>query len=143
MHSYRDSTFLNRCPIFSSMKRIYKRTPLFNLKQLGTLAFAAFVVYVAFRILTPPSEELMHLRSPDGTKTARLRRYFYFDGQPSYKIYYREDEKFAWLGLYHLPAYTNIPPESAEPAIAWTDDSRRLDFFMNGTSIWHHVFEAR
>ena len=122
------------------MKHVYRRKSLFDPKQLGTLFFAAFVVFIAFRILTPPSEDLDLVRSPDGTKTARLHRYFYFDNQPSYKIYYREKEKVAWLGLYHLPAYTNLPPERAKPSIEWSDDSRRLDFLMNGTSIWHHVF---
>lgn len=122
------------------MKRVYKKQSLFDPGKLGKVVFAAFMVFVAFKILTPPSEEMALLNSPDGTKTARLLRYFYFDNQPSYKIYYRKKDKVAWLGLYHLPAYTNIPPESAEPSIAWTDDSLRLDFIMNGTSIWHHVF---
>jgi len=122
------------------MKRVYKQQSRFEMKHLGTVLFAAFMVFVAFRILTPPSDELSLIDSPDGTKTARLRRYFYFDNQPSYKIYYREKGKTAWLGLYHLPAFTNISPELAEPAIAWTDDSGQLDFLMNGTSIWHHVF---
>ncbi len=125
------------------MQRSYKKKSPFDLKQLGTLVFATFVVFVAFRILTPPSDELMQVRSPDGTKTARLRRYFYYNNQPSYKIYYRKSDKTMWLGLYHLPAYTNIPPETAEPSIAWSGDSQQLDFIMNGTSIWHHVFEVQ
>ncbi len=124
------------------MKRVYKKQSLFSSKQLGTVLFAAFMVLVAFKILTPPSDELEQLDSPDGTMTARLRRYFYFDNQPSYKIYYREKGKAAWLGLYHLPAYTNIPPELAQPELEWSDQSDRLDFLMNGTSIWHHVFET-
>ncbi len=123
------------------MKRVYRKQSIFDLKQLGTVLFAAFVVFIAFRILTPPSEEMQQVPSPDGQREARLRRYYYFDNQPSYKIYCREAGKPAWRGLYHLPAYTNIPPETAAPSIAWTDDSKRLDFFMNGTSIWHHIFE--
>ena len=125
------------------MKRDYQKQSRFGLKQLRTVLFAAFMMFVAYKILTPPSDELALIDSPDGTKTARLRRYFYLDNQPSYKIYYREKGKSAWLGLYHLPAYTNIPPEQAEPDIAWTDDSSRLDFVMNGTSIWHHVFQDK
>jgi len=124
------------------MQRVYQKTPLFRPGHLGTVLFAAFVLFIALRILTPPSEELEVKESPDGTRTARLLRYFYLDNQPSYKIYWRETPESSWLGLYHLPAYTNIPPESAEPALEWSRDSHRLDFLMNGTSIWHHVFPS-
>ncbi len=99
------------------------------------------MVFIAFKILTPPSEALSTIASPNGTRTARLIRYFYFDGQPSYKIHYRNQDESTWLGLFHLPAFTNIPPEQAEPSITWSEDSGRIDFLMNGTSIWHHVFE--
>jgi hypothetical protein len=123
------------------MKRTYSKPSLFDSRQLGTLLFAGFVIFVALRILTPPNDELMRAESPDSSRTARLRRYFYYDNQPSYKIDYRKTGKKVWLGLYRLPAYTNIPPETAAPELAWSDDSARLDFLMNGTSIWHHVFQ--
>lgn len=122
------------------MKRDYRKQSLFDAKRLGTIAFALFVVYVAFKILTPPNKNLALVDSPDGAKTARLNRYFYYNNQPSYMIYYREKGRHLWKELYHLPAYTNVPPDAAHPSLAWSDDSERLDFLMNGTSIWHHVF---
>ena len=125
------------------MKRVYKKPSMFSPKQLGTVAFAIFVVFVAFRILTPPSDEVSRTEAPDGSRTARLRRVFYYNNQPSYKIDCRDTGKAMWLTIYHLPAYTNVPPESAHPNIAWSSDSQRLDFLMNGTSIWHHTFETK
>ncbi|HSR88472.1 MAG TPA: hypothetical protein VLL07_05920 [Pontiella sp.] len=123
------------------MKRVYKKKPLFDAKKAGQLVFILFIAFIAYRILTPPSDELARIDSPDGTQSARLVRYFYYDNQPSYKVYCREADKPIWLNIYHLPAYTNVPPEAAMPAIAWSSDSRRLDFLMNGTSIWHYVFD--
>lgn len=122
------------------MKRVYKKKPWFDKSRIGLSIFTLFVVFVAFKILTPPSQELARLPSPDGSKTARLRR-FYYTGEPSYKIYYREADKLVWLNLLYLPSYTNIPHQTAKPAVEWSADSERLDFIMGGTSIWHHDFE--
>lgn len=122
------------------MKRTYKKRSLFDFKKLGQLAFTLFVVFIAYRILTPPSDETARITSPDGSKTARLRTFYYYDNQPSYKIYYREADHKAWLNLLYLPVYTNAPSDQAIASIKWSDDSERLDFLMNGTSIWHHVF---
>lgn len=123
------------------MKRSYRKRPLLDPKKLGQLAFTLFVVFIAYKILTPPSNETARIDSPDGSKTARLRTFYYYDNQPSYKIYYRETGKRAWLNLLYLPAYTNTPPEQANASIEWSGGSERLDFLMNGSSIWHHVFE--
>ena len=123
------------------MKREYAKPPLFEFKQLGTLVFAAFVLFMAYTILTPPSDDLSVVASPDATKEARLRRFYYYNNQPSYRIHYRESGRKMWLALYYLPVYTNMPVEQAEPSIDWSDDSQRLDFLMNGTTIWHHSFD--
>lgn len=122
------------------MRRTYKKRALFDFKKLGQMAFTLFVVFVAYRILTPPSRETARIDSPDGSKTARLRTFYYYDNQPSYKIYCRETGKLAWLNLLYLPAYTNVPAESAKATIEWSGNSDRLDFLINGTSIWHHTF---
>lgn len=123
------------------MKRTYKKNAVFDFKRLGQFAFTLFVVFIAYRILTPPSDETARVEAPDGSKTARLRTFYYYDNQPSYKIYYREAGKKAWLNLLYLPAYTNAPHESVEASLQWSTNSTQLDFLMNGSSIWHHVFE--
>ena len=99
------------------MKRVYRKKSRFDPKKAGQIAFTLFVLFIAYKILTPPSEEVVRIDSPDGTLSARLVRYFYYNDQPSYKVYYRETGKPFWLSVYHLPAYTNVPPETAAPAI--------------------------
>ena len=125
------------------MKRVYKKKALFDAKKAGQIAFILFVLFIAYKILTPPRDELARIHSPDGTQSARLVQYFYYNNQPSYKVYHREAGKPFWLNVYHLPAYTNVPPEAAAPAIVWSADSSRLDFVMNGTSIWHYVIDEK
>ena len=122
------------------MKRSYRKRPVFEFRKLGSVAFTLFIVFIAYRILTPPSDETARLVSPDGSKTARLRTFYYYDNQPSYKVYYRDAGKTAWLNLYYLPAYTNTPANQTEADIVWSPDSERLDFTINGTSVWYHVF---
>jgi len=121
------------------MKRVYKRRALFDVKRLGMGAFTLFVVFIAFKILTPPSTELARADSPDGSKTARLRK-FYYVSQPSYKIDYREDGKLVWLNLLYLPSYTNVPHATASESIEWSTDSATLYFKIDGSSIWSRSF---
>ncbi|MEE9369007.1 MAG: hypothetical protein V3V05_09105 [Pontiella sp.] len=123
------------------MRRSYKKKSLFDAKRIEQFALTLFVVFIAYKILTPPSDETARIQSPDGTKTARLRTFYYYDNQPSYKIYYRESGKRIWLNLLYLPAYTNAPADAVKASMKWSDDSEELDFLMNGTSIWHYTFE--
>ncbi|MDF7806803.1 hypothetical protein P4E94_05080 [Pontiellaceae bacterium B12219] len=125
------------------MKRTYRKTSLFDAKRLGQFCFALFIAYIAFKILTPPSDETVRTTAPDGSKTARLRTFYYLDNQPSYKIDCHETGKPAWLPLYHLPAYTNSPPELHHPDLQWSTTSDRIDFLLNGTSVWNHVFPEK
>ncbi len=112
---------------------------MFDFKRLGQFAFTLFIVFIAYRILTPPSDETARIDSPDGSKTARLRTFYYYDNQPSYKIYYRETGNKAWLNLLYLPVYTNAPPD-APAGIEWSTDSRKLYFNIDGSNIWSHTF---
>ena len=121
------------------MKRVYKKKSLFDIKRLGAGVFTLFICFVAFKILTPPSTEVAMVDSPDGSKTVRVRK-FYYVSQPSYKIYYRETDKLVWLNLLYLPSYTNVPHETATESIEWSADSESLNFKINGTSIWSHSF---
>ena len=122
------------------MKRSYKKSWSFDWKKLGAGIFTLFIVFVAFKILTPPSTELALVSSPDCNRIARLRK-FYYVSQPSYKIYWRETGNRTWLNLLYLSSYTNVPHETASESIEWSPDSEHLFFKINGTSIWHHAFE--
>ena len=121
------------------MKRNYAKRSLIDSKRLGFGAFTLFTVFVAFKILTPPSMEMARIDSPDGSKTARLRK-FYYVSQPSYKVYYREADKLVWLNLLYLPSYTNTPHATAIESLEWSTDSESLYFKINGTPIWSHTF---
>ena len=121
------------------MRREYKKQALFDSKRIGMGAFTLFILFVAYRILTPPSTVMVQAAAPDGSKTARLRK-FYYDSRPSYKVDYRADGKLIWLNLLYLPSSTNTPPETATESLAWSPGSERIDFLINGTSIWHHAF---
>jgi hypothetical protein len=122
------------------MQRVYKKKALFDFRRLGFGMFTLFIVFVAFKILTPPSTEVARVESPDGSKTARLRK-FYYISQPSYKVYYRETGKLVWLNLFYLPSYTNVPHETATESLEWGPGSENLDFKINGTSVWSHTFQ--
>ena len=121
------------------MKRDYKKRPLFDRKRMGFGLFTLFIIFVAYTIQTPPSIELARSGSPDGGRTARLRKIYYVS-QPSYKIDYRDDGKLIWLNLLYLSSYTNVPHATADESIEWSPDSETLTFKINDTSIWFHAF---
>ena len=121
------------------MKRSYKKQSTFDTKRLGAIFFTLFIVFVAFKILTPPNHEIMRLNAPDGSKIARLRK-FYYVSQPSYKIDYREADKLIWLNLLNLPSYTNVPHATARESIQWSADSKQLYLKINDTNLWMYRF---
>lgn len=121
------------------MKQVYQGRRRFDLKRPGLGLFALFVLFIAYRILTPPNHEIATVASPDGRRIARLRK-FYYVSQPSYKVDWRESDKAVWLNLYYLSSYTNVPHQTAVESLTWSDDSAQLTFSINGTSVWHHRF---
>ncbi|MCF7848766.1 MAG: hypothetical protein K9M45_07955 [Kiritimatiellales bacterium] len=121
------------------MKRAYKKKPLLDMKRVGAAVFTLFLVFIAYKILTPPSNNLATITSPDGSKTARLRK-FYYVSQPSYKVYCRDTGNRVWQALLYLPSYTNIPHQTAIEAIDWSPDSKKLFFRINDAIIWQHDF---
>jgi hypothetical protein len=122
------------------MKRSYRKHRRPDFGKLGVIAFTLFVAFVAYTILTPPSEEVAIAVSPDGLRSAKLQK-VYYTAQPSYKIYYRDTGKRLWLRVLHMPSYTNVPHATAVETLEWTPDSDRLLFSINGTNVWHRVFE--
>jgi hypothetical protein len=122
------------------MKRIYKKHAAFDRKRIGYAVFTLFVVFVAFKILTPPTRELVRIDSPDGSMTARLRM-FHYTSEPSYKVDYREVDKVVWLNLLYLPSYTNAPHSPTQMGLEWSRNSERIYLKLDDTPIWQHAFE--
>ena len=118
------------------MQRDYKKRALFDKRRLGIAVFTLFIAFVAYKILTPPSTEVARVPSPDGTKTARLRKIYYVS-RPSYKIDYRKEGKLLWLNL----RLTNTTAQTTGESLEWSSDSGTLHFKINGTHIWSHVFD--
>jgi len=109
------------------------------MKKAGVALFTLFLVFTAYKILTPPVTNVITATSPDGSKTARLLKIYYVS-QPSYKIFCRNTGSRQWLPLLYLSAYTNVPHQSAVESLEWSPDSQKLFFQINGTVIWHYDF---
>jgi len=123
------------------MKRAYRKLRKFNLHVNGFgIGLTLFIAFVAFRILTPANYELARIASPDGEKTARLSK-FYYTSQPSYKVCYRKTGQRLWHNLFYLPAYTNVPHQTATEIMEWSPDSMHLYFLIDGDLIWEHSFD--
>lgn len=121
------------------MKRVYKKPPKFSIKQVATGIFVVFVLFIAYVILEPPNEEIARIESPDGSKEARLRRFQYTSEEPTYRVYYRESGKWAWLNLLQLPG-SKIENEVAQIQLEWSTNSERLYLHINEAAYWHHTF---
>ena len=122
------------------MKRSYGKRFRLDRAKIGVGLFTLFIAFVAYTILTPPSEKVAVAISPDGRRSAKLERVYYV-AQPSYKIYYRETDKRLWLRLMHMSSYTNVPYATAVETLEWSPDSQQLFFRINGTAVWHYAFQ--
>lgn len=101
------------------------------------MLFALFVVFIAYRILTPPSRESEPIASPDGSREARLRVVRFYDDHLTYKIQCRTAGKPAWIGLGQLVTNEHL---FAETELRWSENSERLNLLFDGTSVWDHAF---
>ena len=90
------------------------------------------MILVAFKILTPPSENII-LKSPDNKKEARLKTFYYSENIPSYKIYIRETGSLFWRNLLYLPSYTNSVSSNVE--LKWSNNSS-LYLQINSVIVW-------
>ncbi len=104
-----------------------------------------FVLFVAFRIFTPPVKTVLVLASPDGIREARLQHVFYYSN-PGFKISVRETPPentplfTPWHTLFYLPEYTNAPAGKRDERMRWSAGSNRLYFEINGAPIWGYDF---
>ena len=110
--------------------------PLLNRQNVQKIGMGLFMFFIAFRILTPPSNN-KYYNAPNGTQQARLKTFYYTEGIPSYKVYTRPNGNLLWSNKLYWPAFTNTPNPVAH--LQWSSDSQRLDLLINGTSIWHRV----
>ena len=110
--------------------------PLMNRQIVQKIGMGLFMFFIAFRILTPPSNNNVY-NAPNGTQQARLKTFYYTEGIPSYKVYTRSSGTLLWKNQLYWPALTNTPNPVAH--LQWSSDSQRLDLLINGSSIWHRV----
>ena len=91
------------------MDRFHKRSFFAGMslgRAIGFLALMGFVLFIAFRIFSPPTKVVQAITSPDGSRQARLLHVFYYS-EPGYKVSVRE--RGLWKTLYYLPEYPDVP----------------------------------
>lgn len=123
------------------MSRFHKRSffdGMPRMRIVGFLALMGFVLFVAFRIFTPPTEVVQTLSAPDGIRAARLMHVFYYS-DPGYKISTRRSGGL-WRTIFYLPEYKGDVAEKREATLRWSPDSQHLYFDMNGQVIWSYDF---
>lgn len=108
------------------------------MRIVGFLALMGFVLFVAFRIFTPPTQLIQTLVAPDGRRAARLMHVYYYS-DPGYKISTRRGRGL-WHTALYLPEYTGDAAEKREATLRWSSDSKHLYFDMNGKPVWSYDF---
>ncbi|MBL7016863.1 MAG: hypothetical protein ISR84_04820 [Kiritimatiellales bacterium] len=106
-------------------------------RMIGFLALMGFVLFVAFRIFTPPTEVIQRVTAPDGSREARLQHVFYYS-DPGYKISTRT--RRLWHTALYLPEYKDNSTTERNASLRWSADSKVLIFEINGTPIWRETF---
>jgi hypothetical protein len=110
-----------------------------RLHRLGKVAFAVFLLFIAYRILTPTSVVVIQSEAPDGSGTARLRK-IYYTSHPSYKVDFRRKETLVWQNLLLIPTDTNGVPDEFCETLSWSPDGSRLFFLIDGKPVWQYAF---
>ncbi len=122
------------------MDRFRKRS-MFNgmspMRVVGFLALMGFVLFIAFRILTSPTEVIQQLPAPDGSREARLM-HVYYHSDPGYKIATRTGR--LWHTALYLPEYKGDSSKGREAVLRWRSDSKQLVFEINGEPVWSETF---
>lgn len=108
-------------------------------RAIGFLALMGFVLFVSFRIFTPPTEVIQQISAPDGSRDARLVLVYYYS-DPGYKIATRT--RRLWHTQLYLPEYTGDAAAERKASLRWSADSTKLFFEMNGKPVWSEMFEV-
>lgn len=106
-------------------------------KMIGFLVLMGFVLFVAFRILTPPTEVVQQISAPDGSREARLVLVYYYS-DPGYKVSTRT--RGLWHTQLYLPEYKDETTIRRDASIRWSPDSEQLFLEINGKVIWSERF---
>ncbi|QHI70220.1 hypothetical protein [Tichowtungia aerotolerans] len=122
------------------MARFYKPGIFHGMSKgqaVGFLVLMGFVLFVALRIFTPPTEVVQRISSPDGSREARLMLVYYYS-DPGYKIATRSG--LLWHTRLYMPEYKDGSAAKREALLRWSDDSKQLFFEINGKLIWSDRF---
>jgi len=109
-------------------------------RAIGLLVLMGFVLFISFRIFTPPTKVVETVPSPNGRREARLVHVFYYS-EPGYKIATRTGR--FWHTLFYLSEYTEVPFKDRVEKLGWSSDSKQLIFEINGKSIWSYDFPTQ
>ena len=102
------------------------------------MCFYFLMVLVSYKILTPPSENII-LKSPNLKYEAKLKIFYYLEkNKPSYKIYFRKKNELIWKNLIYIP-YTELSPKIF---IKWSSDSSYLKLLDNNQLIKKLRFQS-
>ncbi|MCC7300429.1 MAG: hypothetical protein IT583_05070 [Verrucomicrobia bacterium] len=125
------------------MDRFHKRTFFSGmppLRAVGFLALMGFVLFVSFRIFTPPVKTVQILASPDSVREARLQHVYYYS-KPGFKIAVRDHR--LWHTVFYLSEYTNAPAGILKENLRWSPDSEKIYFDINDKPVWGYDFETQ
>ncbi|MFT5125954.1 MAG: hypothetical protein ACI9TH_004711 [Kiritimatiellia bacterium] len=106
----------------------------------GIVYFIGFILLcvIGMKILRQPTWLVQRLDSPDGSKTAVLKRVQYI--QHYYKVQAREHK--LWHTVFTTGGVTNMYTVDLRERIMWSDDSDKLYFTLQGKMAAGYDFEA-
>ena len=125
------------------MNRFQKRSFFTGMspgRAIGFLALMGFVLFIAFRIFSPPEKVILSVTSPDGTHEVRLLHVFYYS-EPGYRVSVRR--KIGWGTLFYLAEYPDVSAKDREEKLIWSSDSEQLFFEVNGKRLWGYDFRTQ
>lgn len=96
------------------------------------------LVFVALRILVPPSWVVQRLDSPDGRRSAQLLRTQYL----RQSLVVRLREGGLWQTAFYSAPVTNDYRVDLGERLVWSRDSARVSLRVGGQFVWGHDFAA-